>query len=65
LHAAEAIRALRAEPVGASLTVIGFYSHVHGDRAEQAASAGASRVMPRSAFVRELPGLIAAGAAPA
>ncbi len=64
LQAAEAIRALRDDPAGASLTVIGFYSHVHDDRAQAAAAAGASRAMPRSAFVRELPGLIAGGAGP-
>jgi CheY-like chemotaxis protein len=65
LLAAEAIRALRAEPAGASLPVVGFYSHVHGERAERGVAAGASRVMQRSAFVRELPALIAAGTAPA
>ncbi len=37
---------------------VGFYSHVHGERAEAARAAGCARVMPRSAFVRELPGLL-------
>jgi CheY-like chemotaxis protein len=64
LQAVDAIRALRAAPAGPSLTVVGFYSHVHAERARDAESAGASRVMPRSAFVRELPGLIGAGAPP-
>jgi len=65
LKADEAIRALRAEPASASLTVIGFYSHVHGERAQRAAAAGASQVMARSAFARELPALIAGAARPA
>ncbi len=60
LRAADAIRALRADPAGAGLTVVGFFSHVHAERAQEAATAGASRVMARSAFVRELPTLVAA-----
>jgi len=64
LKAAEAIRALRADPAGASLTVIGFYSHVHNERAQEAAVAGVSRAISRGAFVRELPELIAGRARP-
>lgn len=60
LGACQAIRVLRSDPAGAALTVIGFFSHVHAERAQEAAAAGASRVMARSAFVRELPALIAA-----
>lgn len=58
LRAAEAIRALRQDPAGASATVVGFFSHVHADRAAEAVAAGADRVLSRSAFVRELPALI-------
>ncbi|HET7293002.1 MAG TPA: hypothetical protein VFM88_11290 [Vicinamibacteria bacterium] len=60
LGAADAIRALRADPAGVDLMVVGFFSHVHADRAELAQAAGASRVLPRSAFVRELRALVTA-----
>jgi CheY-like chemotaxis protein len=60
LGAADAIRTLRADPAGTSIQVIGFFSHVQAERAQEAVAAGASRVMARSAFVRELPALIAA-----
>lgn len=64
LHAIDAIRSLRADPAGAALTVIGFFSHVHSERARDATAAGASQVLPRSAFVRELGALVAAAARP-
>lgn len=62
LRAADAIRALRADPVGSGLQVIGFVSHVNAAGAQDAIAAGASKVMARGAFVRELPALIAAAA---
>ncbi len=58
----EALAALRAEPTLGTLPVIAFFSHVHAERAEAALAAGASRVLSRGAFVRELPGLLAAAA---
>ena len=58
----EALAALRGEPALASLPVVAFAGHVHPERAEAALAAGASRVLSRGAFVRELPGLLAAAA---
>ena len=57
---AEALAALRGEPALRALPVVAFVSHVHPERAEAATAAGASRVLSRGAFVRELPGLLAA-----
>jgi CheY-like chemotaxis protein len=54
-----AIAALRAEPRVGALPVIAFVSHVRADHAEAARAAGASRVLARSAFVKELPELVA------
>ena len=53
-----AIEALRADPSLAGLSVVGFFSHVHEERAEQARAAGCSQVLTRGAFVRELPALL-------
>jgi CheY-like chemotaxis protein len=55
----EAVAALRATPELASLPVVAFLSHVRADRAEAARAAGATRVLARSAFVKELPQLVA------
>jgi hypothetical protein len=41
---------------------VGFFSHVHAERAQEAIAAGADRVLARGAFVRGLPALLAAGA---
>jgi CheY-like chemotaxis protein len=60
IGAVEAIRTLRADPAGASIPVIGFFSHVHAARAQDALAAGATRVLARSAFVKELPDIAAA-----
>jgi len=59
-----AIAALRAEPEVGALPVIAFVSHVCADHAEAARAAGASRVLARSAFVKELPELVAQAAQP-
>jgi CheY-like chemotaxis protein len=58
LPVAEILSALRADPRTAALPVIGFFSHVHAERAREAKAAGCSRVLPRSAFVQELPRLL-------
>jgi CheY-like chemotaxis protein len=58
----EAVAALRAEPDLASLPVVAFLSHVRVENAEAARAAGASRVLARSAFVKELPQLVAQAA---
>ncbi len=50
-------------PGGPAPAVVAFLSHVHADRARTAQAAGA-RVLARSAFVQELPRLLAAAAAP-
>jgi len=56
----EALASLRADAAFRELPVVGFLSHVRGDLAEAARAAGASRVLARSAFVAELPRLVAA-----
>jgi CheY-like chemotaxis protein len=61
---AQAVRALRAEPPFAGVPVVAFLSHVHVEGAEAARAAGCTRVLPRSAFVQELPRLMAAATAP-
>jgi CheY-like chemotaxis protein len=53
------LRALRAETATRGLPVVGFFSHVHPERAREALAAGCSRVLPRSRFVEELPALLA------
>jgi CheY-like chemotaxis protein len=59
LAAIGAIRALKAEPALAGIPVVGFFSHVHEALAREAQAAGCERVLARSAFVRELPRLLA------
>lgn len=59
LDAPSAIRALRAAPETATVRIIAFVSHVRADAIEAARAAGADRVLARSAFVRELPALLA------
>jgi CheY-like chemotaxis protein len=59
-----AVAALRAEPATAFLPVVAFVSHVQVDHAQAARAAGASRVLARSAFVKELPELVAQAARP-
>ena len=54
----DAIAAVRAEADLAALPVVGFYSHVHVERAEAARAAGCTWALPRSAFVRQLDGLL-------
>ena len=53
------LAALRAEPSLAGVHVVGFLSHVDAGRATAAREAGLERVMARSAFVKELPALLA------
>jgi CheY-like chemotaxis protein len=57
---ADAVRALRADATTPRLPVVAFLSHVHAEHAEEARAAGCSRVLARSAFVRELPGIMTA-----
>jgi CheY-like chemotaxis protein len=59
LPTVEALAALKADPALAAIPVVGFFSHVHVERAQAAKEAGVSRVLARSAFVQELPTLLA------
>lgn len=60
LHARGALEAIAAlRQGGASSTIIAFGSHVETAALQAARDAGADRVMARSGFVRELPGLVA------
>ncbi|HWG91951.1 MAG TPA: hypothetical protein VNZ52_13960 [Candidatus Thermoplasmatota archaeon] len=54
----EAIRLLRAAPWGLSVPVVGFFSHVQVELKTKAEAAGATRVLPRSAFVERLPDIL-------
>jgi len=56
----DALAALRAEPSLGEIPIVAFVSHVRPDLALTARQSGASRVLARSAFVRELPELVAA-----
>jgi CheY-like chemotaxis protein len=56
----EALAALRAEPSLGEIPIVAFVSHVRPDLALRARESGAARVLARSAFVRELPELVAA-----
>jgi CheY-like chemotaxis protein len=58
LAAADALAALRADPALAQLPVVGFFSHVHAERARAAREAGCTRVLARGAFVQALPELL-------
>jgi CheY-like chemotaxis protein len=49
-----ALRALREEGTLESVPVLGFFSHVHPERARAAQEAGCTGVFPRSAFLAEL-----------
>jgi DNA-binding response OmpR family regulator len=61
---AETIASVRSEASLAAVPIVAFFSHVHADRAVAARAAGASRTLARSAFVQELPRLLAAAASP-
>jgi CheY-like chemotaxis protein len=54
----EAIAAIRADGDLAAVPVVGFFSHVHAERAAAAHAAGATQALPRSAFVRDLPRIL-------
>src|SRR5262249_39836669 len=58
----EVAAALRAEASLAGLAVVGFFSHVEAQRGRDALAAGCTAVLPRSAFVQQLDGLLAEAA---
>jgi CheY-like chemotaxis protein len=62
LPSTETLAALRAEPDLAGLPVVGFFSHVEAQRGKDAARAGCTTVLPRSAFVHRLDALLAEAA---
>jgi len=62
LPSAAALAALRADETLAGLPIVGFFSHVEAERGREAARAGCTTVLPRSAFVQGLGELLAAAA---
>ena len=57
--ALELVRALKADPATARAVVIGYFPHVLAELRERAIEAGCDRVLPRSAFSRQLHELLA------
>jgi DNA-binding response OmpR family regulator len=55
--AIDLVRRLRSAG-GSALEIVAYAPHVEGERIAGARAAGATRVLARSAFVRELPGLV-------
>ena len=58
LPATEAIAAVKAEADLAALPIVGFFSHIHAEIGQEARAAGCTWVLARSAFVRQLEGLL-------
>ena len=54
----DAIAAVAGDPALAGVELVGFYSHVETERAREARAAGCRTVLPRSAFVLQLDGLL-------
>jgi len=54
----EALLALRADAALAGVRAVGFFSHVHAERARDALAAGCTQALPRSVFVRDLDALL-------
>jgi CheY-like chemotaxis protein len=63
LPSAATLAALRADPELTGLPVVGLFSHVDAQRGRDAAAAGCTTVLPRSAFVVRLDSLLAEAAA--
>ena len=64
LPVAEVLTTLRSDPELAAIPRVGFVSHVHAEKAAAARAAGCTQVLARSAFVKDLPSLLAASAEP-
>ena len=62
LPTAAVLAELRADASLAALPIVGFFSHVEAQRGRDAAAAGCTTVLPRSAFVQKLDGLLAEAA---
>jgi hypothetical protein len=46
------------EAAGPGARIVGFFSHVEPEKGREARALGFTRVLPRSAFVKELPALL-------
>jgi len=55
----EIVAALKAAPSLAAIPIVGFVSHVDTATIESARQAGVDRILARSAFVEQLPHLLA------
>lgn len=64
IDAQAALGALKEDDQLKGIPSIGFFAHVHTEVKEQALRAGCDRVLPRSAFMVQLPQLLAELAAP-
>ncbi len=58
------IRALKSDADLRATRVVGFVSHVHGERIAEARAAGIDTVLARSAFAASLPAIVAGADAP-
>ena len=58
LQPLELARQLKADAKLNSITLVGFFSHVETELQQAAQAAGYDRVMPRSAFTRNLPQIL-------
>jgi CheY-like chemotaxis protein len=59
----ESLAVLRSDPELSQVPAVAFLSHLAAERARMAREAGIPRVLARSAFVKELPGLLETAAA--
>jgi CheY-like chemotaxis protein len=59
LPVAATLAGLRGEPSLNGLPIVGFFSHVEAQRGREAAAAGCTTVLARSAFVQKLDALLA------
>lgn len=57
--AVELIQMIKSDPAMAMIPMVGFLSHVQTDLATSARAAGCDMVLARSAFVKQLPDLLA------
>lgn len=58
---ADMARQLKADEQLRSIPLLGFFSHVQTELQRQAEEAGIDRVIPRSAFTKNLPQILGAG----
>ncbi|MGH7501100.1 MAG: hypothetical protein ACREL7_05010 [Longimicrobiales bacterium] len=61
--ASAVVREIRCDARNAGVQIVAFVSHVRDDAIQAAKDSGADRVLARSAFVRQLPDLLATAAA--